>query len=144
MVHVTCEAPDNLKMVKVLRLPQFCNQNVFSSDSEPVAIACAGEWLFLATAKRTVEVHSLTARSDEPYRRFNTISDVLQLVYSEQADCLVSLEKMKTRRWNGRIARIYFNWLYGSLAQPARIRLAGSSRRHPQVSGKSHINTAFV
>lgn len=136
-------------MVKVLRVTQFCGQEVFSSDSEPVAVACAGHWLFLATAKRTVEVHSLnasTTRSEDAHRRFNTISDVLQLAYNEKAECLVALEKMKTRRGHGKIARIYFNWLDGSLAQPARIRLAGSSRRHVQVCilGRSIRKSSIV
>ena len=129
-----------MKMVKVLRLSQFCGQEVFSSDSEPVAVACAGQWLFLANAKRTVEVHSLAletrsedAGAKDAHCRFSTISDVVQLAYNEKAECVVALEKMKARKGTSRIARVYSNWLSGSLAQPARIRLAGSSKRHVQV-----------
>jgi hypothetical protein len=127
-------------MVKVLRLTQFCGQEVFSSESEPVAVACAGQWLFLANAKRTVEVHCLSAesaRSDnasakDAHCRFSTISDVVQLAYNEKAECVVALEKMKARKGVSRIARVYSNWRSGSLAQPARIRLAGG-KRHMQV-----------
>ena len=52
-------------MVRVFRFQQFGKQDVFSSEGEPVALACSEEWLFIATAKRVVEVlvlfiHQLT------------------------------------------------------------------------------------
>ena len=130
-------------MVKVLRLNQFCGQEVFSSDSEPVAVACSDLWLFLATAKRIVEVRTLRDPK-EARSSFQTIATVLQLAYNAKADCLVTVEKQTSRKGGVKTARVYFHWDVASPAQPARIRLAGTLKQGHVTTSRSRNQVEVV
>ena len=140
-------------MVRVFRSQQFKGQAVFSSDGEPVALACSDEWLFIATARCQIEVHPLLAGLDADSGqgeidaadcssvayRFPTVSPVISLAHNSRMDCVASLEKHKQKRKNTTAARIYFNWKCGKPGQSARILLAGGPEGIPVSAGSQSL-----
>lgn len=90
--------------------------------SEPVAIACSDEFLFVAEENCLLEVFSL--KTLKLLGQFRTVSLVYQLDYNAKGDCVVTLEK-KTASSQG-YARIYFKWRGASVDRPMRISLLSS------------------
>eukprot|EP00117_Sycon_ciliatum_P033704 scpid24836/ scgid25879/ Hermansky-Pudlak syndrome 3 protein homolog; Cocoa protein len=131
-------------MVRLFRAQQFKGQAVFSSDGEPVALACSDEWLFIATARCQIEVHPLLSGLEDDLDggdsstdcstvsyKFQTVSPVISMAHNTRVDCIATLEKHRQKRKNVTAARVYFNWKHGNLKQAARILLAGGPEGIP-------------
>lgn len=124
--------PNNFTFIEKQRL-------LTSVPTEPVAIACSDECLFIAEENCLLEVFSLVTL--KLLGQFRTVSPVLDLVYNAKGDCIVTLER-KNPMSHG-FARVYFKWRGASVDKPMRISLLSSfsqDMRHPH----DHNNSAEI
>lgn len=69
-------------MVRIVSCHHFLSQDVFLSQSEPVAFCCAQGKLLIATTQHVINVHDLESRGNVLHS-FPTIDLVKQLIYCE-------------------------------------------------------------
>jgi hypothetical protein len=100
-------------------------------QSEPVAVTCSEECLFVAEDGCLLEIFSL--ESLQLLGQVRTVSPVKDLVYNAKGDCIVTLER-KSDISHG-FARVYFQWRGATVDKPMRISLLHSfsqDMRRPQ------------
>lgn len=91
-------------------------------QSEPVAITCSDECVFVAEEGRLLEIFSLATL--QLLGQVRTVSPVKDLVYNAKGDCIVTLER-KSAVSHG-FARVYFKWRGATVDKPMRISLLHS------------------
>ncbi|XP_006821618.1 BLOC-2 complex member HPS3-like [Saccoglossus kowalevskii] len=116
-------------MVRVFSCHNFTSQQVFSTQSEPIALCCAGNIVFVSTDVCNIEIYTIGEKNCQLTHRFNTIALVQQLLYNEQGNYIATLELKTTRHQPVTFVRVYFNWQTCTTQQPTRARVAGQSVR---------------
>lgn len=112
-----------LIMVKVCNFSFFKEQKIISPKTgEPLAITCSNEFLFVAEEGCILEVYPLSGT--EPVAQLRTVSPVVQLLYNDYGDCIVTLERKSPVSRS--FARVYFKWRGSSIDRPMRVSLIGS------------------
>lgn len=127
--------PNNFSFVEKQRL-------LTSVPSEPVAIACSDDCLFVAEEGCLLEVFSLTG-SLQLLGQFRTVSTAKELVYNRKGDCIVTLER-KSAVSHG-FARVYFKWRGASVDKPMRISLLHSfSHAQGMRPPQDHVSAEII
>ena len=129
-------------MVKVCNFSFFKEQKIISPKAgEPLAITCSNEFLFVAEEGCVLEVYPLSGT--EPVAQLRTVSPVVQLLYNDCGDCIVTLERKSPVSRS--FARVYFKWRGSSIDRPMRVSLIGSLTQGLLHGAQSqHVATEIV
>ncbi|XP_023218717.1 Hermansky-Pudlak syndrome 3 protein-like [Centruroides sculpturatus] len=112
-------------MVRIISCHHFLSQDVFLSDSEPVALCTAQEKLLVATLHHSIEVRDLDHRG-RILHTFPTVDRVKQVIYCDAGNYVATLERKSSRHSNPiTYVRVYLNWWIDMKGQPMRVRIAG-------------------
>lgn len=123
------------EMVRIISCHHFLSQDVFLSDSEPVALCTAQEKLLVATLHHSIEVRDLDHRG-HILHTFPTVDRVKQVIYCDAGNYVATLERKSSRHSNPiTYVRVYLNWWIDMKGQPMRVRIAGCVTPSSQSGG---------
>ncbi|XP_071945645.1 BLOC-2 complex member HPS3-like [Antedon mediterranea] len=123
-------------MVQVYSCHHFTSQEVFTSQCEPLASCSSEEFVFVATARQTVEAHTMTKKGCPLLCTFSTVGIVTDLNYCKRGNFVAALESKSLKQKLVTFTRVYMNWARSAPGQPGRVRVAGHSLRNKKLTTK--------